>query len=252
MSGRKASLVLAVILVLVTAACGGTAPGPSGAGAEWHYSGADGPLHWASLDPAYAACGSGERQSPVNLEGAQHAPASVLSLDYRPATFSVTDSGHSIEAESSGAGGITLGGTRFELVQFHFHAPSEHTLAGRYFPMELHLVHRDAGRRLAVVGVLIREGDESQALAPVFSDVPAKGHEAEVELSPAGVLPASRASYRYMGSLTTPPCTEGVRWIVLREPIELSRDQILAFTHRYFGINRPLQPLNGRMLAETG
>jgi carbonic anhydrase len=117
--------------------------------------------------------------------------------------------------------------------------------------MELHLVHRSTGGRPAVIGILIREGDESSGLALLFAKLPTKGSEEEVELSPADILPANPSSYRYSGSLTTPPCSEGVRWIVLKEPIELSQNQILAFRHRYFGTNRPARPLNGRMVSAT-
>ena len=248
---RKTSLGL-LLLPLLFAACGGVSTEAQPPGAEWRYSGDEGPSYWATLDPAYAACAAGRSQSPVNLAGAQHAPAPLLALSYRPATFRVTDNGHTIEAESRGAAGsIMLGGTRYELVQFHFHSPSEHTLAGRHFPMELHLVHRSAHGRLAVIAVLIRERGRSAALAPLFDRLPARGSEAEIQLNPAQLLPSSLASYRYVGSLTTPPCSEGVRWIVMQEPIELSSDQILAFKRRYFGVNRPVQPLNGRMVAAT-
>ena len=241
-----------LFIVPTLAACGGTHPAAPGSTAEWRYAGDRGPSHWATLDPAYAACGAGRSQSPVDIAGAQHAPAAVLTLAYRPAAFRVIDNGHTIEAEAEGAAGsILLGDTRYELVQFHFHAPSEHTVAGRRFPMELHLVHRSADGRLAVIGILIREGRENAALGRLLALAPAKGSEEEADVSPADLLPASRASYRYRGSLTTPPCTEGVRWIVLRDPIELSGQQILAFTHRYFGNNRPTQPLNGRMVLAT-
>jgi carbonic anhydrase len=224
----------------------------AGSGAEWRYGGDERPVQWATLDPAYATCGTGRSQSPIDLRGAQHAPAATLKTAYRAATSTVVDNGHTIEAEAHrDAGSIMLGSTRYELLQFHSHAPSEHTLAGVHYPLELHLVHRSAGGRLAVIGVLVREGAEHGALSGVFSHLPAQDAEEESELNPADLLPADQAGYRYSGSLTTPPCTEGVRWIVLQEPIELSRDQILVFTHRYFGTNRPVHPLNGRLLAQT-
>lgn len=248
--------VAAVLAALAVAGCASTkASAPAGAdtGAEWKWGGDLGPSHWGSLDPSFALCDTGRRQSPVDLTGAQHAPTSALRLAYHHATFRTVDNGHTIEAEVEGrAGGIVLGSTRYELVQFHFHAPSEHTLAGRGYAMELHLVHRAADGRLAVIGVLIREGGENAALAELFEHVPAKGAAGELELDPSALLPPDRAGYRYEGSLTTPPCTEGVRWIVMREPIELSAGQLLAFKHRYFGTVRPVQPLNGRMLATTG
>ncbi len=250
MDGRLWGLSL-VLLPVVLTACAATHRAPSD-GAKWRYAGDSGPAHWAGLDPAYALCGAGRRQSPIDLRGAQRAPASVLRVAYRPAEFRMIDNGHSIEAEAEGdAGAIVLGSTRYRLVRFHFHAPSEHTVAGRSFQMEFHLVHRAIGGQLAVLGVLVEQGPENMPLADLFRDVPAKGEHRDVRLDAADLLPPTRASYRYAGSLTTPPCSEGVRWIVFTEPIELSPVQIVAFTHRYFGTNRPTQPLNGRMLAQT-
>jgi carbonic anhydrase len=234
-------------LLLLGAGCGAHAK------ADWSYSRDTAPAKWGDLDPAYRTCSTGTRQSPVDLGAARPGEAKRLTFAYRATQMEVFDNGRSIEAENENAGGgsIYLGGRWYRLVQFHFHAPSEHTIAGRRFPMELHLVHRSRDGRLAVVGVLIRLGKPNEELAGVLGHVPARGEETEVELDPNGLLPANRSTYRYDGSLTTPPCTEDVSWIVMREPIELSRDQILAFTHRYFGVNRPVQPLNGRTVTAT-
>ena len=248
----RAVRVFLLGLPLVLVACGESRGPASPGNAAWRYAGGLGPSHWAALDPGYLLCGAGRRQSPIDLRGAQRAPASVLRITYRPAEFRIVDNGHSIEAEAEGdAGSIVLGSTRYRLVQFHFHAPSEHTVAGRSFLMEFHLVHRAAGGRLAVLGVLVEQGRENLPLAGLFGDVPARGEHRDLHLDAADLLPPSRASYRYAGSLTTPPCSEGARWIVFSEPIELSPDQIVAFTHRYFGTNRPTQPLNGRLIART-
>ena len=143
-----------------------------------------------------------------------------------------------------------MGDVSYQLVQYHFHNPSEHTLAGRRFPMEMHLVHRSSSGQLAVVGVLIEEGWRNLAIEPVWANLPrAKGvetHYEHVKVDVDALLPAVRTSYRYDGSLTTPPCTEGVKWIVLTMPIELSAEQINTFTRVMHDNARPVQPLNGR------
>jgi carbonic anhydrase len=252
-------LCLGLFVVLVLAGCGAGGEPTRTEGVDWRYSGDRAPQYWAQLDPAYALCGSGRAQSPVNLVGAQHAPVDALTLAYRRTGFRLLDTGHTLEADPLGpAGGIALGRTSYRLTEFHFHAPSEHRVAGRRFKMELQLVHRSDDGRVVVLAVFIREGGQDEALSRLLREplplpeVTAGSSQSEIaELNPADLLPHGRATYRYTGSLTTPPCTEGVRWIVFRQPIELSRDQILAFVHRYDGINRPLQPLNGRLIAET-
>jgi carbonic anhydrase len=253
----RARLAIALLVSLGAAGCGaGSRPARTGE-ADWRYSGDRAPQYWAALDPAYALCGSGRAQSPVNLAGAQHAPVSALTFAYRQAGFRLLDTGRTLEADPlEPAGGITLGRTSYRLTEFHFHAPSEHRVAGRRFKMELQLVHRSDGGRVVVLAAFIREGRENETLSRLLREpLPLPGtsdgsSQSElVDLNPIGLLPLDRSTYRYTGSLTTPPCTEGVRWIVFRQPIELSREQILAFVHRYDGINRPLQPLNGRIIA---
>ncbi|HKP17507.1 MAG TPA: carbonic anhydrase family protein [Gaiellaceae bacterium] len=249
---------LALTLPLLLAACGGADDRQAqGETADWRYSGDLAPRHWATLDPAYHLCGSGRAQSPINLAGAQHAPVAPLRPAYRRTGFRLLDTGHTLEAEPvAPAGGIALGRTRYRLTEFHFHAPSEHRLAGRRFKLELQLVHRSDDGRVVALAVFIREGRQEGALSgllreplPLPEVTGGSSQSAPATLNPVDLLPRSRATYRYTGSLTTPPCTEGIRWIVFRQPIELSRDQILAFVHRYDGINRPLQPLNGRIIA---
>jgi carbonic anhydrase len=173
-----------------------------------------------------------------------------LRLEYSAAPATQLNNGHTIEYEMDDAGGIVLGGERFELSQFHFHAPAEHEIGGARFDMELHLVHADSRGRIAVLGVLIRSGEEHPAFEELLAEVPAQdGEERELErVDPAALLPPGAVRYSYRGSLTTPPCSEGVRWTVLRDPIELSPRQIARFTAVIDGNNRPLQPLGGREL----
>ncbi len=226
-----------------------------GAGARsqthWGYEGAYGPAHWGSLDPGFAACGEGRRQSPVDLGGTETADLPEIVFDYAPSPISILNNGHTIQVNYAAGNGIVLDGTRYELAQFHFHHRSEHTMDGAGFPMEMHLVHVGVGGALAVVGVLLEEGGVNEALAPVWRRLPEEsGPAAVVEgtVDAAALLPERRTTWRYAGSLTTPPCTEGVSWLVMTEPATVSEEQIEAFSAIFSGNYRPVQPRNGRRL----
>ena len=182
--------------------------------------------------------------------------------DYNPADFEahpsqhleeVVNNGHTIQVDFDDGDSLSIGDERFKLVQFHFHAPSEHTVAGRSLPMEVHLVHRSDSGVFAVVGVLIAEGRHNPAYDPIWEHLPreTEAHEslAELTIDLEELLPKRRLAFRYIGSLTTPPCSEGVRWFVLAEPVELSAEQIAAFAAIYDHNNRPTQPLHGRSLV---
>jgi carbonic anhydrase len=184
------------------------------------------------------------------------------SSDYNPADFEahpeehpeeVVNNGHTIQVDFDDGDSLTIGEARFQLVQLHFHAPSEHTVAGRGLPMEVHLVHRSDAGVLAVVGVLIAEGRHNPNYEPIWGHLPeeagAHASLADLTLDLEDLLPKRRLAFRYMGSLTTPPCSEGVRWFVLADPIELSADQIAEFTEIYDHNSRPTQPLHGRSLV---
>lgn len=228
---------------------------------HWDYGTEHGPATWASLSPEFAACGAGLKQSPVDLTKAATAEVHELRTSYSPAQLRIIrhehvadgiNNGHTVQVNYAGADALTLGDEVFPLVQYHFHAPSEHTVDGRHYPMEMHLVHKSAGGKLAVLGVLVEEGAENGAFAPVWANLPAeKGkefHLAHVTVDTDALLPKDRSTWRYDGSLTTPPCTEGVQWIVFRKPVQLSTAQIAAFKAIHDGNNRPVQPLNGRVL----
>lgn len=231
---------------------------------HWDYGTERGPSVWGTLDSTYALCASGRAQSPIDLVGVTPATAGpALSSTYRvtPARTvhpehkaDLVNTGHSIQVSAPGVDTLTVGDETYVLVQFHFHSPSEHRIAGESFPLEMHLVHQSADGRLAVVGVLIREGARNQAFEPVWSRLPGiKGESAHdsVMVDVDDLLPADRTMYRYEGSLTTPPCSEGVKWFVLATPVELSAAQIAAFRAVLSGNSRPVQPLNGRTLTET-
>lgn len=228
----------------------------TGAGASfqphWGYEGAHGPEHWGSLDPAFAVCGNGREQSPIDLTGAEPGELSEIGFDYAPSPISIGNNGHSIQVDYQAGSGIVLDGTRYELVQFHFHHRSEHTVDGADFPLEMHLVHAGADGALAVVGVFLDEGGANEALAPVFGQMPGEAGPPAVvpgTVDAAALLPGRRTTWRYPGSLTTPPCSEGVSWLVMTEPVTASRGQVEAFRALFPVNNRPVQPLNGRRLV---
>jgi len=249
----RVSLTSAVLLL--AAACQSTKGTTHPAG--WSYEGSTGPAHWAELKPEYALAKTGKRQSPIDIvpaaATAQDGPALVVA--YGDATLEILNNGHTVEDDYHGGGTLTVDGHAYALAQFHFHSPSEHTIGGRHSPMEMHLVHKDAAGKLAVLGVLIEEGAEHPELARLWKHMPTEpGRTEHVEgetVNASKLLPAGLASYRYSGSLTTPPCSEDVAWFVLQKPIQASKAQIAEFRKVIYGNNRPTQPLNGRTVTAS-
>jgi carbonic anhydrase len=234
---------------------------PDAEAPEWHYEGAEGPANWGRLSPKFAACGEGRNQSPIDITKATPAASAQLRTTFLPAELRIAhhehmadgiNNGHTIQINYPDAETLTLGGVAYQLTQYHFHSPSEHTVDGKRFPMEMHLVHKSADDRLAVVGVFIAEGAHNKAFDPVWANLPRqKGvetHYPRVTVDVDALLPTVRTSYRYDGSLTTPPCSEGVSWIVMTTPIEFSGEQLAAFTRLIKDNNRPVQNLNGRTI----
>ncbi|MEM7127855.1 MAG: carbonic anhydrase family protein [Chloroflexota bacterium] len=220
---------------------------------HWSYSGEAGPEFWGGLAPAFAICSSGAEQSPIDLADANDADLGDIIFDYGASDLTVLNNGHTIQANYDNGSAIELDSERFDLLQFHAHAPSEHTVDSESFPIEVHLVHRSESGQLAVVGIMIEEGAPNEAFAPMWENLPGEEMPATVignaTINAADFLPDDQSSFRYMGSLTTPPCSEQVRWHVLTTPITMSADQIAAFTDIYDSNNRPIQPLNARTLA---
>ena len=227
---------------------------------EWHYEGAGGPANWGKLSPKFAACSEGRNQSPIDLARSTRGATAELRTTFPPAELRIAhhdhvadgiNNGHTIQINYPGAETLTLGGVAYQLTQYHFHSPSEHTVDGKHFPMEMHLVHKSADK-LAVVGVFIAEGAHNRAFDPVWANLPAqKGvekHYPAVKVDVDALLSTARTSYRYNGSLTTPPCSEGVSWIVMTTPIELSGEQVATFRRLIKDNNRPVQKLNGRTI----
>ena len=220
-------------------------------GPEWGYEEHNGPAVWGCLDPAYAKCSLGREQSPIDLAGGRNADLPAVGFDYRRSGATIENTGHGIQVNPVPGSGIVLDGVRYELRQFHFHHRSEHTVEGERLSLEMHLVHEDAAGSIAVVGVLFNEGDANDALAPVWAHLPAdpsRPRPMPEELELAALLPDRRTVWRYRGSLTTPPCSEGVAWVIFAEPLSFSAGQIEAFAAIYPNNYRPVQPLGERVL----
>ena len=218
--------------------------------AHWGYTGEAGPAHWASLKPEFSTCGNGKNQSPIDLTGFIEAELQPIAFDYGTAATEVVNNGHTIQANYQPGSTITVDGHTFELKQFHFHSPSENTIDGESFPLEAHLVHADKDGNLAVVAVMFREGKANPTLAKLWQAMPeAAGKKTSLDhgVSVNGILPSSRDYYRFNGSLTTPPCTEGVEWLVMKTPMTVSTEQVRQFGHvMHHPNNRPVQPVNAR------
>jgi len=220
--------------------------------AEWGYEGAIGPDHWAELSPDYVLASEGRHQSPIDISGASVEEMPEVEFHYHPAVIDLVYNGHTIEEKEDLQSCIEVEGTTYVLEQFHFHSPSEHTIDGKHSAMEMHLVHKSAEGEIAVVGVMIEEGAENEAFAPIWRMLPDMEHptvKAERTVDAAALLPENQAYYRYDGSFTTPPCTENVLWMVMLEPVSLSSEQIGLFRGVIQGNNRPVQPLNERSIT---
>ena len=220
--------------------------------ASWGYTPQDGPALWGTLDAAFGACALGTEQSPIDLTGGRLADLAPVEFNYGRSRIEVENTGHTIRTNPESGHGIVLDGMHHELMQFHFHRASEHLVGGVRYPMELHLVHRSENGGLAVIGILIAECGANAALAPAWADLPADPGTSRAvpgEIDLASLLPPFRTVWRYRGSLTTPPCTEGVAWIIPDAPLTMSASQIAAFAALYPNNCRPVQPLGDRDLC---
>jgi carbonic anhydrase len=247
----KALSILIVILVFSSACSPQQAETAS---PHWTYEGEEGPSHWGGLDESYATCSAGKSQSPIDVLQPSEQDLTNILFHYQPSTVNILNNGHTVQVDYDPGSYIELDGTRYDVVQFHYHAPSEHTLSGVSFPAELHIVHRSADGNLAVVGILLQEGTENAAYQPFISNLPAEPTEpkdAGVSINAIDLLPSVQTTFRYSGSLTTPPCTEGVNWLLMTTPVELSVQQLTALDSLFeTGNNRPVQPINDRTLVE--
>jgi carbonic anhydrase len=221
---------------------------------HWEYAGNEGPDAWGRMRPEFNKCTSGTRQSPIDIRGGIAVDLEPIRFDYRPSAFSVIDNGHTVQVNVEPGNSITITGKRYELVQFHFHRPSEERVNGRQYDMVVHLVHKDVDGRLAIVAVLLDRGSAQAIVQSVWNNLPLeKGDEvrAGTRIDLAQLLPEDKRYYTYMGSLTTPPCSEGVLWMVMKQPVPISVEQVAIFSRLYPMNARPIQQAGGRLIKES-
>ncbi len=226
----------------------------------WSYAGADGPEHWGHLDPNYAPCKDGREQSPIDIRNTNKADLPALRFEYKSGPLKyLINNGKTIRVnyhDAPGSGNtLIVGDTRYQLTQFHFHRPSEEYLHGNPYDMVIHFMHAASDGKIAGVAVLVKAGNANATVQRIWDHMPkAEGKEEEipgVALDPGGLLPSNVTYYMYKGSVTAPPCTEGVTWFVLKTPVDVSSGQINAFAKLYPHDVRPVQPLNGRVVEES-
>jgi len=252
MPSRHALAVLASLAILPLGALTAKEAAP-----HWSYHAPTDPAHWAALEPEFKTCGIGHQQSPIDIHpaAAQKSNLPAIEFAYRPAPLNLVDNGHTLQVNYAPGSFITVGGHRYELVQFHFHKPSEESIGGKRSDMVAHLVHKDAEGKLAVVAVLLTSGAVNPMVATLWSNWPTRKETpvsvSGVEVDATDLLPAERGYYTFSGSLTTPPCSEGVTWFVLKRPGTLSAGEIARFGHAYPMNARPLQPLHGRVIRAS-
>lgn len=226
-------------------------------GHEWGYEGTLGPEHWGDLKAEFALCETGTAQSPIDVPSANatSAEAPKLEFHYQPIALRVLNNGHTIQV-NAGGGYLSVDGERYNLAQFHFHTPSENFIDGKPFAGEMHLVHKSTSGKLAVVGVMLAPGDENSALERAWRVAPAEeGPERSVNnvyIDPTAMLPSSRAYFHWKGSLTTPPCTEGVEWFLMDKPLEVSASTLGVMEKTMHHNARPTQPLGSRAVLHVG
>jgi len=219
---------------------------------EWDYGAKHGPKHWGALKQEFATCGIGKTQSPIDIRNAVPSKLEPIRFDYHPAPLHIIDNGHTIQVSYAPGSSISVGDQKYELVQFHFHKPSEEKIDGKSYPMVVHLVHKKSDGKLAVVAVLLKQGAQNPLVQTLWTNLPKekeKEHAVDkVRINAAELLPQDHAYYTFEGSLTTPPCSESVTWLVLVNPKEVSKAQVDRFGKIYSGNARPVQPLNGRTI----
>lgn len=222
---------------------------------HWTYSGAEGPSHWGNLDPAYSLCSLGRTQSPIDVKDGKPADLPILKIDYQAVPLNIIDNGHTIQVNYPPGSTLTVGDKTYTLKQFHFHHPSEEHINGKSFPLVAHLVHADADGHLAVIAILFESGAANPLIDTLWKNIPAEKEKAQdvpsVSVRAQDLLPSDRGYFTFVGSLTTPPCTEGVTWYVLKSHTTISPDEVARFAKSYPMNARPIQPTNGREILQS-
>lgn len=242
---KKHTLSCAVAVLTLLSAQSQASSGP-----HWGYVGETGPAHWGELDPKFSICAAGLNQSPIDIASTIEAELAPLAIAYASAGNEILNNGHTVQVNVMPGSTLSVDGKAFELKQFHFHTPSENTIDGKPFALEVHLVHADAEGHLAVIGVMFEEGGANPTIEALWQTMPQEAGAKQpltTPADPATLLPEGRDYYRFNGSLTTPPCTEGVRWLVMKTPLTVSKAQVETFAAAVHGANnRPVQNVNAR------
>lgn len=232
-----------------------TTSGFAAEGAHWSYEGVAGPAKWGDLDAANKACSIGSQQSPIDIGPTVKSQLPALKLAWGKTADTILNNGHTIQLNFAEGSTLKLGDTAYKLLQVHFHRPSEHMIGGKNFPMEAHFVHRAESGALAVVGVLLAEGKPNAAFGKIVATMPAKegpAVKADAAINPNALLPAKLSYYRYEGSLTMPPCSEVVDWLLLTTPMQVSASDVASFAKLYPMNARPAQKDNRRFVLVAG
>ncbi len=226
----------------------------AGSGSHWAYEGKEGPSHWGNLSHSYETCKDGKKQSPIDISVTHKANLSKINFSYTAEPKEILNNGHTVQVNMKKGSTVTVDGKTYNLLQFHFHSPSEHTINGQPADMVAHFVHQAKDGQLGVVGVLFKAGKESKTLTKLWKYMPEKAGDKKAlaaGITVAKLLPAKTNYYHYSGSLTTPPCSENVNWMVLQTPVQVSAAQVGAFSHVIHKNVRPVQPHNGRMIESN-
>lgn len=221
---------------------------------HWSYEGDGAPANWGKLRPEYVACASGKRQSPIDIRDGIRVDLETIRFDYQTSLFRIIDNGHTIQISVGSGSSISLMGRQFELIQMHFHRPSEERVNGKAYDMVIHMVHKDMDNHLAVIAVLLEKGAENPTIQTLWNNLPLEVNQdvaPNVPIDLNNLLPESRSYWTYMGSLTTPPCTEDVLWIVFKQPLQISAEQLAIFSRLYRNNARPVQAGNSRIIKES-
>lgn len=224
---------------------------------HWGYTGAGGPNHWGELAPDHTTCKLGKTQSPINITKSTKADLPPLQFDYHAIPLVIQNNGHTIKIDTQEAGNLTIGSDSYQLQQFHFHVPAEEAINGKHADMVVHLVHANAQNQLTVVAIFLNADakDANPLIETMWKELPAKSGEPqahqEVQVEVLQLLPKNLHYYTYEGSLTTPPCTEGVKWIVLKDPVSITKKELAVFHKLYHHNARPVQPLGERVVQSS-
>jgi carbonic anhydrase len=242
-------------LVGLALSAGGAVAAQHAGHAHWAYTGHSGPAEWGAMSPDFATCKLGKHQSPIDIRSAKSEDLPAIAFHYEAAPLDVVDNGHTIQVNYAPGSWIDVGGTRYDLVQFHFHKPSEEKIDGKAHAMVAHLVHKNAAGKLAVVAVLLDAGGSNPTIDTIWKNLP-KAKEKDVvvpgtRIDASALLPKDRGYYTFAGSLTTPPCSEDVTWLVLKEPLRIENAEIAAFGKIYPMNARPTQPTNDRPIEQS-